>query len=112
MTTTHTPTPISTRIKVIAENLGWTDNSRYGDTDYGLSQEFEQGKNMVRIEWGPDGRHGVSNELLGVGVINFKSSLGKTIYHVEGRDQATMRAAVITALTEYAELPTGPEFPG
>lgn len=104
MTVTHTPTPISDRMKVIAGNLGWTDNSHYGDTDYGLHQEFEQGKTRISVKWGPDGRHGASDDLLGVTVDSWAlSSLSRTLFHVEDRDQSYMRAAVTEALEYYAQ---------
>jgi hypothetical protein len=103
MTTTHTPTPISTRMATIAKSQGWTDNSYYGDTDYGLAQEFERGPHMVRLDWGPDGRHGASDELLSISVTDnrFKPVV-KTVFHVEGRDQVYMRGALTEALTYYA----------
>lgn len=101
MTTTHTP--ISTRLATIADHLGWTDNSYYGDTDYGLHQEFEQGPHLVRLSWGPDGRHGAGDELVSVSVTDNRfRPLVKTVFHVEGRNQDYMRAAVVEALNHYA----------
>lgn len=101
---THTPTPISARMARIATGQGWKDNSYYGDTDYGLSQEFEQGPHLVRVTWGPDGRHGASDDLLSVSVTDnrFKPVV-KTVFHVEGRNQDYMRAAVVEALQHYAQ---------
>lgn len=102
--TTHTPTPISTRMATIAKHLGWTDNTHYGDTDYGLSQEFDQGKTRISVKWGPDGRMGAADELLSVTVDSWAlQPLSKTLFHVEGRDQSYMRSAVTEALEYYAQ---------
>lgn len=99
-----TPTPISTRMATIAKNQGWVDNSHYGDTDYGLSQEFKQGHFYVRLGWGPDGRQGVSNDLQSISVLDCRTNpLIKTVFHVEGRDQSYMRSAVTEALEYYAK---------
>jgi hypothetical protein len=101
---THTPTPISTRMATIAKGQNWKDNSHYGDTDYGLSQEFEQGPHLVRLTWGPDGRHGASDELLSVSVTDNRfRPLVKTVFHVEGRSQDYMRAAVVEAIYYYSQ---------
>ena len=103
MTETRTPTPVSTRMAGIAKGQGWEDNTHYGDTDYGLGQEFEQGKYRITLDWGPDGRHGVSEDLRGISVLDTSTRpLVKTVFHVEGRNQDHMRAAVVEALYYYA----------
>lgn len=103
--TTHIPTPVSARIATIAKALGWTDNSHYGDTDYGMGQEFEQGRYWVRLEWGPDGRQGAANELFSVSVLDTSTKpVVKTVFHTERGSQPTLRSAAISALNEYAEL--------
>lgn len=103
-TSERIPTPISDRIKAIAGHLGWSDNSHYGDTDYGLGQEFESGPYWVRLEWGPGVGLGVSNELLTVAVHDRRTKpLVTEVFVMKNREQTTMRAAAITALTEYLQ---------
>jgi hypothetical protein len=103
MTQTHTPTPISTRMARIATGQDWNDNTHYGDTDYGLYQEFERGKTRLSLKWGPDGRHGVADELLSVTVDSWAlSPLSKTLFHIEGRSQDAMRAAAVESIYYYA----------
>jgi hypothetical protein len=104
MTQTHTPTPISTRMAVIAKNQGWEDSSYYGDTDYGLGQEFDKGPFQIQLRWAADGRFGASDELLSVSVTDNRTKpVVKTVFHVEGRDQTYMRSAVTEALEYYAQ---------
>jgi hypothetical protein len=88
---------------VIAKNLGWTDNTHYGDTDYGLGQVFTQGKFRINLQWAPDGRQGIGDELIGVSVYDIGyQPVDRVVFHVEGRDQTHMRAAATEALNYYA----------